>query len=102
MGLDASEIYPQSILSGDRQLKVDLDARTRIARLRADTPIEWTKDLHRDQRARSWGTLALGDGSVMQTTTTTLRRQLETAVQVALPDPTIVSNATTFLRIAIP
>src|SRR5678815_735071 len=45
VGFDASETRPQSILSGDRNLTVPVDSKTRIAHLTNSSPVEWTSQL---------------------------------------------------------
>ena len=91
IGFDAQETFPQSILSGDRNITNNAAGATAIsadpkqfprygvyARLGTNsqyglnTPgAGWSPDTH-----QSAGNLALGDGSVQQSTTSKLRQQL--------------------------
>lgn len=100
VGFDADETFPQSILTGDRHLKVNIDPQTRLAKINAGTSVAWTSELHSSSEigATPSGNLGLADGSVMQANNSTLARQM----QAALPDPILVTNAPGFLRLAIP
>ncbi len=100
VGFDANETFPQSILTGDRHLKVNIDPKTRLAKIGAGMPLAWTWELHSSSEigAAPYGNLGLADGSVMQVNNSSLARQM----QAALPDPTLVTNAPGFLRLAIP
>ena len=74
VGFDASETRPQSILSGDRNLAVPVDSKTRIAHLTNSSSIRWTRQLH-----NGIGNLGLGDGSAIQVTTDSLRKSIAAA-----------------------
>jgi prepilin-type N-terminal cleavage/methylation domain-containing protein len=81
VGLDAEETKPQSILSGDRNIR-DLNsgimtfAYSAVNNIDSDTTIFWTKDVHNAQ-----GNIGLGDGSVQQVTDALLRRQIQSALR---------------------
>jgi hypothetical protein len=74
VGFDASETRPQSILSGDRNMAVPVDSKTRIVHLTNSSSVEWTSQLH-----NRIGNLGLGDGSAMQVTTPMLRKSIAAA-----------------------
>ena len=79
VGLDASEVFPQSILSGDRNLTVSNKAAQGILFLKPGDTLGWTKALHEGQ-----GNFGLGDGSVQQINSGhSANRQLEAAFQSA-------------------
>jgi type II secretory pathway pseudopilin PulG len=89
VGLDASEIFPQSILSGDRNLTVSNKAAQGILFLKPGATLGWTKALHEGQ-----GNFALGDGSVQQINSGHYAsRQLEAAFQ---------STTQSVIRISLP
>jgi hypothetical protein len=88
-GLDADETRPQTILSGDRNLKSTLPPRNGILRLTMNTPAVWTEAIHNRQ-----GNIGLGDGSVQQTTSNSLNLQLQAALSVT-PNRLVI-------RLAIP
>lgn len=68
VGLDAVDIRPNSILSGDRDIAENGQLLRGIAHLTTNRPVAWHKLLHQEG-----GNIALADGSVQQTTTATLR-----------------------------
>ncbi len=79
VGLDASEIFPQSILSGDRNLTVSNKAAQGILFLKPGDTLGWTKAIHEGQ-----GNFGLGDGSVqMINNNTAANKQLQAAFQSA-------------------
>ena len=88
-GLDADETRPQTILSGDRNLKSTVPLTNGVLRLTTGTHVEWTDAIHQSQ-----GNIALGDGSAQQLTTSNLRKQIEAALSTQTNQPVI--------RLAIP
>jgi len=74
VGLDADEMIPQMILSGDRNVTNGIPAKKGVMELADKAPAGWTGKIHRDS-----GNLVLADGSAQQTTTPSLRRQINTA-----------------------
>jgi prepilin-type processing-associated H-X9-DG protein len=68
VGLDAVDVRPNSILSGDRDIAESGQLLRGTAHLTTNRPVAWHKLLHKEG-----GNIALADGSVSQTTTTTLR-----------------------------
>ncbi len=68
VGLDATDIRPNSILSGDRDIAENGQLLRGTANLTTNRPVAWHKLLHKEG-----GNIALADGSVQQTTTATLR-----------------------------
>jgi len=71
LGLDASELEPQSILSGDRNISTDDRMMSGILLLASNSPVGWTKHIHEGA-----GNIGLGDGSAQQATTTNLQTQI--------------------------
>lgn len=64
MSCDASETYPQTFLTGDRNLAVSgkaAQAGMLILTTNLQTALSWTKSIH-----DSCGNICLGDGSVHQ------------------------------------
>ena len=61
VGLDARDTNPQTFLSGDRNLTNGPLPPNRILVLNTNSPVGWTRDLHRYQ-----GNIGLADGSVQQ------------------------------------
>lgn len=59
VGLDATDVQPQVLLSGDRNLAVGRPLPPGVFRLTTNTLLEWTRAVH-----GSCGNLALADGSV--------------------------------------
>lgn len=75
LGLDADEAKPQTILIGDRNVQTTIEPVTRMARLRVELPVEWTREIHPLQ-----GNIGLGDGSAQQVNTAGLRKQVQAAL----------------------
>lgn len=76
-GLDADETRPQTILSGDRNLKSSASSTNGVLFLRSGDTLEWTKALH-----NKVGNFGLGDGSAQQINTPAAAvKQLEAALQ---------------------
>jgi len=71
LGLDASELEPQSILSGDRNISTDDRMMSGILLLASNSPVGWTKHIHEGA-----GNIGQGDGSAQQASTTNLQTQL--------------------------
>lgn len=78
IGLNANEIYPQTILSGDRNLAISNKLLKAIVTLTPDTSLEWTISIHNRQ-----GNLGLADGSASQFTGQALNMQLQAASRSA-------------------
>lgn len=90
IGLDAEETRPQTILSGDRNVKGPGDAadpattgaalvtypNSEVATIAGNTAYGFGNTIHQKQ-----GNIALGDGSVQQFTEATFRRQIESALR---------------------
>ena len=81
IGLDADEVRPQTILSGDRNViqgtgttAPATDAKTTFTQ-NPSTDSKWGTDIHQSQ-----GNLGLSDGSVAQLTTETLRKAISGAM----------------------
>ena len=72
VSLDAQDIWPQVILSGDRHLALNgRPLGTGLFQILTNSPLTWTKAIH-----RNCGNLLLSDGSVQTTT----QRQLTNAL----------------------
>jgi len=72
LNLDASDAYPQMILSGDDNLAVNgVRVRPGILNLSTNASVAWTKERHGGA-----GNIALSDGSVQTTTTLALQSAL--------------------------
>lgn len=67
VGLDASEMVPQSFLSGDRNITNGMPLKDGILELTPANPAGWTAGMH-----NKTGNILLADGSVQVTTTTGL------------------------------
>ena len=77
VGLDADETQPQTILSGDRNLKSTAPSTNGVLYLKQGDPLEWTTAMHNKA-----GNIGLGDGSAQQINSTTVAaKQLESAIQ---------------------
>lgn len=71
VGLDAEDIRPNMILSGDRDIAENGQLLRGTANLTTNRPVAWHKLLHKEG-----GNIGLADGSVQQTTVATLRQLL--------------------------
>jgi hypothetical protein len=84
IGLDAEDARPNLILAGDRNLALNGRLLTGIAALGTNSPLTWTKEIHKEA-----GNIALADGSVMQVNTAQLRQHLaktgDTTNRVVIP-----------------
>ena len=90
VGLDADEINPQTILTGDRNvISPTVKPIKGVLNITAKDQVEWTKAIHNQA-----GNVGLGDGSAHQSTTPTLNRQFQAAFnsttqvvhRIALPE----------------
>lgn len=89
VGLDANEILPQTILSGDRNLtSATVKPLKGVLNLTTNDRVEWTKELHNLN-----GNVGLADGSAQQVTTSSLNKQLTAA---------FLSTTQTVHRLALP
>lgn len=61
VGLDASEVLPQTVLSGDRNLANSDRMLSGVVALPEKSHLSWTKAIH-----KKVGNIGLGDGSVQQ------------------------------------
>lgn len=89
VGLDADEVQPQSLLSGDRNILGGVWVTNSVMRFTNGSPAAWGPDLHKHQ-----GNLGLGDGSAQQVTDSSLRKQIQSAylgggadVRLSIPKP---------------
>lgn len=88
-GLDADEARPQTILSGDRNLKSSAPSTNGVLFLRSGDTLEWTTALH-----NKVGNFGLGDGSAQHINTPAAAvKQLEAA---------FLSTTQTVHRLALP
>ncbi len=71
LGLDASEVNPGSILSGDRNLCINGPPAYRLVQTRNSSAITWGANIHKCQ-----GNIGLADGSAHQTTDVLLQKAL--------------------------
>jgi len=71
IGLDAHETFPQSILSGDRNITNGLPAKRGILGLTTNQMVDFTGEIHNKQ-----GNIAIGDGSVQQVSSARLRSEI--------------------------
>ncbi len=68
VGLDADERFPSFVLSGDRNLVTNAIAvNPGLAVIRSNQPVAWSKQIH-----KLAGNVLLADGSVQQTSTSTV------------------------------
>ena len=72
LNIDASEMNPQSILLGDRNLTNLQPAGKGLWQLSTNPPTQWTDEMH-----RGCGSVALADGSVQQANSNGLFRQIQ-------------------------
>ena len=88
VGLDSNEAFPQTILSGDRNIIGGVLASNGIMRMGATNQAGWGTDLHKRQ-----GNIGLGDGSAQQFSEGSLRKQIQAA---------LLSTNVSALRFSIP
>jgi prepilin-type processing-associated H-X9-DG protein len=85
VGLDAEDVRPELLLSGDRNITNGLAPKRTILILPPDRPAGWTEAIHRDQ-----GNIAFADGTVLSFTTLALRNALrktgDSTNRIALPE----------------
>lgn len=73
VGVDASNRYPQRLLSGDSNLAVDgVPVRSGLVELPSNAAVTWTSEWHGNQ-----GNLGLADGSVQQANQVGLRKMVQ-------------------------
>ncbi len=68
IGVDANEATPQAILSGDRNPTNGMPLKNALLELTTNRPSGWNSEMH-----RTFGNIALADGSVLQVSNTGLR-----------------------------
>jgi hypothetical protein len=82
--LDANELYPNGLLSGDRNIVGGTLSNGFLRTLTPNSEVAWTNGIHERQ-----GNVGLADGSVQQMTSHHLRKQLATmtneAIRLAIP-----------------
>ena len=85
VGLDATEVRPQMLLTGDRNITNGIAPEHGILRLVPGRAAGWTETLHNGQ-----GNIGLADGSVQQVTIDALRNAIknsgDSTNRVALPE----------------
>jgi prepilin-type processing-associated H-X9-DG protein len=85
VGLDATEVRPPMLLTGDRNVTNGIAPEHSILRLVPDQPAGWTEDMHNGQ-----GNVGLADGSVQQVSIPGLQQMLkhtgDSTNRVALPE----------------
>jgi competence protein ComGC len=85
VGLDATEVRPQMLLTGDRNVTNGMVPVRSVLELRPGIPAGWTEAMHNGQ-----GNVGLSDGSVQQVTTDGLRHVIKNSEdatnRVALPE----------------
>jgi prepilin-type processing-associated H-X9-DG protein len=75
-GLDASEEFPETILSGDSNLEIGGQRlRSTLATLRTNANVQFDNSRHKDPPSGA-GNILFGDGSVQQVTSARLRAAL--------------------------
>jgi hypothetical protein len=72
IGVDANVTNGMMMLMGDRNITNGTPIRNGLLELTTNRPASWTKEIHNNV-----GNLLLTDGSVIQTSTETLRRAIE-------------------------
>ena len=85
VGLDATEIQPRMLLTGDRNVTNGLSPVRSVLELRPEIPAGWTEAMHNGQ-----GNVGMADGSVQQCTIASLRQVLKNSGdatnRIALPE----------------
>ena len=85
LGLDATEVRPQLLLTGDRNVTNGLSPVRSVLELRPEIPAGWTEAMHTGN-----GNVGLADGSVQQFTTSglcnALRNTGDATNRIALPE----------------
>lgn len=72
VGLEANDAHPQRFLDGDRNLTGESDPENGILKFVPGQRVSWTQDIHVNQ-----GNVGLSDGSVQQTSNSSLREALK-------------------------
>jgi prepilin-type N-terminal cleavage/methylation domain-containing protein len=81
VNVDATEAYPQMLLSGDDNFEIGgVPVKSGLLELSTNTPISWTAARH-----KFVGNLALADGSVQQVTQDGLHSSLVATNRLAIP-----------------
>jgi hypothetical protein len=80
VGLESSEVEPQTLLSGDRNITNGTVPARQIIILCTNRPAGWTGEIHKHM-----GNVVLGDGSVQRLTSPQLRTQLKPAERNSQP-----------------
>jgi prepilin-type processing-associated H-X9-DG protein len=85
VGLDATDVRPQMLLTGDRNVTNGLSPVRSVLELRPEIPAGWTEAMHNGN-----GNVGLADGSVQQFTTpglcNALRNIGDATNRIALPE----------------
>jgi competence protein ComGC len=85
VGLDATEVRPQMLLTGDRNVTNGMAPVRSVLELRPGIPAGWTEAMHNGQ-----GNVGLSDGSVQQVSIPGLQQMLkntdDSTNRVALPE----------------
>jgi prepilin-type processing-associated H-X9-DG protein len=85
VGLGATEVRPQMLLTGDRNITNGLSPVRSVLELRPEIPAGWTEAMHNGA-----GNIGLADGSVQQVTIDGLRNAIKNSEdatnRVALPE----------------
>ena len=85
VGLDATEVRPPMLLTGDRNVTNGLSPVRFVLELRPEIPAGWTEDMHNGQ-----GNVGLADGSVQQVSIPGLLQILkntgDSTNRIALPE----------------
>jgi len=75
VGLDSNETLPRTVLSGDRNITGGVLASNGIVRFSSTNEAGWNQEMHKGA-----GNLGLADGSAMQVTVNSLRKQIQAAL----------------------
>ena len=85
VGLDAEEVRPQMLMTGDRNVTNGLSPMRSVLELRPEIPAGWTEAMHNGN-----GNVGMSDGSVQQVTINGLRNAIkksgDATNRVALPE----------------
>jgi hypothetical protein len=81
INIDATEAYPQMLLSGDDNFEINgVPVKSGLLEFSTNTPISWTAARH-----KFIGNLAIADGSVQQVTQSGLRSSIVVTNRLAIP-----------------
>ncbi len=75
LGLDANEVLPQTVLSGDRQLMAGGRLLMGVSHVPTNSAFTWPKEIHHQA-----GNFALADGSVQAVNDVQLNRQFQASI----------------------